>query len=291
MVTRLSPEFGFPAVLSEAAIGEDGRDAVRAWADGLASTLGSVGVNLNLAPVVDLDVNPDNPAIGALGRAFSADAAVVARDAAIEIRAHHRRGVRTALKHFPGLGSATVNTDDGVADVTTTWTRAELVPYRALLADGLVDVVMAAHVLNGQLDPVAPASLSAATVDGLLRGELGFDGVVITDDLHAAAIRDTFGFDEAVPRAIEAGNDLLLAANQQVHEITVVDKIIDIVERAIESGRLTEAANRRVRGPNRAPVPAAGLVRLIGGAIVPRSRLTPAGAVLLLLLALSHREC
>lgn len=241
VVTRLSPEHGFPPVLSEVAIGEFDPDVVRGWADGLATTLGSVGVNLNLAPVVDLDINPDNPAIGALGRAFSADPAVVARDAAIEIRAHHRRGVRTALKHFPGLGSASVNTDDGVADVTTTWTRAELVPYQALLAEGLVDVVMAAHVLNGQLDPAAPASLSAATVDGLLRGELGFDGVVITDDLHAAAIRDTFDLDEAVPRSIEAGNDLLLAANQQVHEITVVDKIIDIVERAIESGRLTEA--------------------------------------------------
>ena len=241
LVTRLSPEHGFPPVLSQAAVGEDGRDAVRAWADGLATTLGSVGVNLNLAPVVDVDVNPDNPAIGALGRAFSADPSVVARDAAIEIRAHHRRGVRTALKHFPGLGSATVNTDDGVADVTATWTRAELVPYQALLADGLVDVVMAAHVFNGQLDPAAPASLSAATVDGLLRGELGFDGPVITDDLHAAAIRNTFGFDEAVPRAIEAGCDLLLAANQQVHEVTVVDKIIDLVEQAIDSGRLTEA--------------------------------------------------
>jgi beta-N-acetylhexosaminidase len=241
VVTRLSPEHGFPAVLSEAAIGASDRDAVRAWADGLASTLASVGINLNLAPVVDLDVNPDNPAIGALGRAFSADPEVVARDAAIEIRAHHRRGVRTALKHFPGLGSASVNTDDGVADVTTTWTRAELVPYQVLLADGLVDVVMAAHVQNGQLDAALPASLSAPTVDGLLRGELGFDGVVITDDLHAAAIRDTVGFEEAVPLAIEAGNDLLLAANQQVHEITVVEKIIGLVEGAIESGRLTEA--------------------------------------------------
>jgi beta-N-acetylhexosaminidase len=241
VVTRLSPDHGFPPVLSEAAIGADGRDAVRAWADGLAATLASVGINLNLAPVVDLDVNPDNPAIGLLGRAFSADPAVVARDAAIEIRAHHRRGVRTALKHFPGLGSASVNTDDGVADVTTTWTRAELVPYQALLTDGLVDVVMAAHVQNGQLDSALPASLSAPTIDGLLRGELGFDGVVITDDLHAAAIRDTVGFEAAVPLAIEAGNDLLLAANQQVHEITVVDKIIDIVERAVESGRITEA--------------------------------------------------
>jgi beta-N-acetylhexosaminidase len=166
---------------------------------------------------------------------------VVARDAAIEIEAHHRAGVFTALKHFPGLGSASVNTDDGVADVTATWTRTELVPYQELLADGLIDVVMAAHVQNGQLDPGAPASLSKATITDLLRGELGFDGPVITDDLQAAAIHDTVGFKAAVPLAIEAGNDILLAVNQQVHEVTVVDRIIALVEAAIADGRLTEA--------------------------------------------------
>lgn len=241
VVTRLGPNHGFPALQSEAAIGGQARAEVRAWADGLAGTLADAGVNLNLAPVVDVDVNPDNPAIGALGRSFSADPAVVATDAAIEIRAHHRRGVRTALKHFPGLGSATVNTDAGIADVTATWTRAELDPYRALLADGLVDVVMAGHVINGQLDPNVPASLSRATVTDLLRGELGFDGPVITDDLHAGAIRDTFGFEDAVGLALEAGCDLLLVANQEVHSVTVVDRVIGIVEGLVATGRVTEA--------------------------------------------------
>ena len=85
------------------------------------------------APVVDLNVNPDNPAIGKLDRAFSADPAVVARDAEIELEAHRAKGVRTALKHFPGLGSATANTDFGVADVTATWKDRELDPYRDLL--------------------------------------------------------------------------------------------------------------------------------------------------------------
>ena len=120
-----------------------------------------MGVDLNLAPVVDLNVNPDNPAVGALHRAFSADPAVVARDAALEIEAHRARGIRTALKHFPGLGSATANTDFGVADVTATWTSVELRPYRDLLGQGLVDVVMAAHLVNGQIDrlrrPRSPA--------------------------------------------------------------------------------------------------------------------------------------
>ena len=239
-VTRLSPTYGFPAVASEAAIGPKTEAEVRAWADGLVATLADVGVNLNLAPVVDLNVNPKNPAIGALGRAFSADAAIVAKDAAIEIQAHRMANVRTTLKHFPGLGSASTNTDFGVSDVTSTWTQTELDPYRALLGQGLVDVVMAGHVVNGQIDPSAPASLSRGTVTDLLREELGWDGVVITDDLQAGAITEAFGADDAIALALDAGNDLLLFANQQVYDSDVVTKTIDLIEGFVTSGRIPE---------------------------------------------------
>ena len=241
LVTRLAPRYGYPEVVSEAAIGDKSVDEVRTWAEGLVATIADAGINLNFAPVVDVDVNPDNPAIGAIDRSFSADSAVVARDAEIEVQAHRARGVRTALKHFPGLGSATANTDYGVADVTSTWTDDELLPYRDLLAQDLVDVVMAAHVLNGQLDPNAPASLSPATIDGLLRTDLGWDGVVVTDDMQAAAITDAFGFEESIQLAIEAGNDLLLFANQQVYDDAIVMKVIDLVEGFVRDGTITEA--------------------------------------------------
>jgi beta-N-acetylhexosaminidase len=241
LVTRLSPTYGFPAVASEAAIGAKSEAEVRAWADGLAATLADVGVNLNLAPVVDLNSNPKNPAIGALGRAFSADPAVVARDAAIDIQAHRMAGVRTTLKHFPGLGSATSNTDFGVADVTATWTQQELDPYRTLLGQGLVDVIMAGHVVNGQIDPAAPASLSRGTVTDLLRNELGWDGLVITDDLQAGAITKAFGAEDAVALALDAGNDLLLFANQQVYDPDVVTSTIDLIEGFVTDGRIPEA--------------------------------------------------
>ena len=240
LVTRLSPAYGFPAVASEAAIGAKSEAEVRAWADGLAATLAVVGVNLNLAPVVDLNANPKNPAIGALGRAFSADPAVVARDAAIDIQAHRMAGVRTTLKHFPGLGSATSNTDFGVADVTATWTQQELDPYRTLLGQGLVDVIMAGHVVNGQIDPAAPASLSRGTVTDLLRDELGWDGLVITDDLQAGAITKAFGAEDAVALALDAGNDLLLFANQQVYDPDVVTKTIELIEGFVTDGRIPE---------------------------------------------------
>jgi beta-N-acetylhexosaminidase len=241
-VTRLSPAHGYPPVASQAAIGTKGDTAVKAWADGIADTLLSAGIDLNFAPVVDLNVNPSNPAIGALDRSFSANPAVVSRDAEIEVQAHRERGIRTALKHFPGLGSATTNTDFGVADVTKTWTDKELDPYRDLIGLSLVDAIMAAHVVNGQIDPHAPASLSKATVTDLLRGQLGHQGVVVTDDLQAAAITKAFGFEDAIGLAVEAGNDLLLFANQQVYDPELPAKVIDTVESLVRSGRVTEAA-------------------------------------------------
>ena len=241
LVTRLSPKYGYPAVESQASIGTKGVTAVRAWANGIAGTLHDAGFNLNFAPVVDLNVNPTNPAIGALHRAFSADPVVVARDAAIEITAHRKRGVRTAMKHFPGLGSASTNTDFGVADVTATWRDVELDPYRDLLGRGLVDVVMAAHVVNGQIDKFGPASLSRATVTDLLRGQLGWEGVVVTDDLGAAAITEAFGFEDAIGLALNAGNDLLLFANQHDYDPELATRVIDAVEHLVGQGTVPES--------------------------------------------------
>jgi beta-N-acetylhexosaminidase len=241
VVTRLSPAYGFPAVASEAAIGRGMDAAARTWGSGIATTLGSVGINLNFAPVVDLDVNPRSPAIGALDRSFSANSDVVVEMATAEIDAHRAKGIRTTLKHFPGIGSSTTNTDFGVADVTKTWTRNELEPFRRLIAAGEADLVMAGHVVNGQLDPHRPASLSKAVVTDLLRGELGWTGIVVTDDLQAAAITTAFGRDEAVILALEAGNDLLLFANQQAYDPGIVTRVVGVVSRAVASGRLPES--------------------------------------------------
>ncbi len=239
IVTRLSPAHGFPAVASEATIGRGTSAAARTWATGLAATLAKAGIDLNFAPVVDLDVNPDSPAIGALDRSFSADPDVVVRMATIEIDAHRAAGIRTTLKHFPGIGSSTTNTDFGVADVSATWSRTELEPFRRLIAAGEADLVMAGHVVNRHLDADHPASLSPAIVGDLLRGELAWDGVVVTDDLQAAAITKAFGADEAVLLALEAGNDVLLFANQQVYTSGIVDRVVGVVAGAVADGRLT----------------------------------------------------
>jgi beta-N-acetylhexosaminidase len=241
IVTRLGPAHGFPPVASEAEIGRGTVTAARTWARGIAGTLASVGIDLNFAPVVDLDVNPDSPAIGGLDRSFSSDPDVVVEMATVEIRAHRAAGVATTLKHFPGIGSSTTNTDFGVADVTDTWTRRELEPFRRLIAAGTADLVMAGHVVNRRLDPDHPASLSSAIVGGMLRGDLGFQGVVVTDDLQAAAIDQAFGADEAILLALEAGDDLLLFANQQTYDNAVFDRAVETIASAVESGRLDAA--------------------------------------------------
>ena len=240
-ISRLKPARGFPDTRSQADVGATG-DPNEAFEAGrsMAVTMSSVGIDLDLAPVVDVNVNPANPAIGALDRSFSADPSIVAAMAGAEIRGLHQLGVRAAIKHFPGLGSASANTDFDDVDVTGTWTDAELEPYRTLIAAGLPDAVMTGHIVNDTVDPGVPASLSAATIGGLLRGQLGWAGVVLTDDLGAEAIAGRYTRSEAVALALEAGNDLLLFANQTVYVADVASELIETIVGHVASGRIPE---------------------------------------------------
>jgi beta-N-acetylhexosaminidase len=240
--SRLNPEDGFPATKSEADVGAANSTATtRTWAQGMVHSLTSIGVNLNYAPVVDLNVNPDNPAIAKLGRSFSADPEVVVKNATEEIDVHRAGKVKTVLKHFPGLGSATANTDFDVVDVSDTWTAKELEPFQRLIGNGHADSIMAAHLLNTHLDAKRPASLSPAVVTDLLRGKLGWKGPVVSDDMQAAAISRSYRPDEAVALALEAGVDLLVFANQQTYDPNVVDETLDTVVNLVRQGHLTEA--------------------------------------------------
>lgn len=252
-VARLNAGDGYAATLSEAQVGaRDDLAATHAWAHTMATWLAGARINLNFAPVVDLDVNPTSPAIGALGRSFSADPAVVTALASQAIRAHHQVGVRCAIKHFPGIGSSTGNTDAGFVDVTRTWRPVELAPFRSLVDAGSPDAVMVGHVLNGQLDASRPASLSHATVTNLLRQGMGWRGVVVSDDMQAGAIRARYGTAEAIGLAVEAGVDLLVFANQAVYDPGIVATAVDAVAGLVRGGRVTIAelrasADRRAR--------------------------------------------
>jgi beta-N-acetylhexosaminidase len=242
-VARLGPAHGFPPPPQSAAeLGRlDDPAVTRAEGRAAAEVLAAAGITLNLAPVVDLAVDPANPVIAGLGRSFGVDPEKVAAQAGAFIDGHHDVGVRCAIKHFPGHGSSTADTHLGVVDVTDTWTDVELLPFAALIQDGPADAVLTAHVFNARLDPDHPATLSHATITGILRERLGWDGAVLSDDLQMGAIRDAYGYDEAVALAIEAGIDLLVVANQLVYEPDVAVRTVDHVEGLVRSGRISEA--------------------------------------------------
>ena len=179
--------------------------------------LAQAGVNMNLAPVVDIvtsaEAGPQNPPIGALKREYGFDRATVADKAGAFAAGMRASGVMPTLKHFPGLGRATQNTDtrSGVVDDVVGADSADVAVYRDLLAAGPA-VVMMSTAVYARIDPGAPAAFSPTVVTGLLREQLGFDGVVTTDDLSAAAqIRDWTPADRAL-LSIEAGVDLVLVS-------------------------------------------------------------------------------
>ena len=159
----------------------------------------------------------------------------------------------TALKHFPGHGSTLGDSHKGFVEVPATANReAELAPYRALIAERLVDAVMTAHVVDRALDPEFPATLSRAALTGLLRGELGFDGPVVTDDLRMGAIEQRWGLETAAVTALAAGADILLIANDRLPDGgSAARAALATIQQRLVSGRLDperiEAALARLR--------------------------------------------
>lgn len=242
-VCRLKKEAGFAPSRSAAQLGGEGVSATARHAAVMAAELADCGVNLNFAPVVDLDLNPDNPIIGRYQRSFGSDPSMVVAHARTFIEAHHRRGIGCCLKHFPGHGSAGSDSHLGFVDATDCWQAVELEPYRRLIASGYGDGIMTAHLVNQHLDPSGmPATLSPAVIDGLLRRELGFSGVVFSDDLQMQAIGNGWSFPDAVQRAVLAGVDVLVIGNNLDPREDAVREGIRAIEALLDSGRID--ANR-----------------------------------------------
>lgn len=240
MVARLNERYGFPPTVSAQYLGSlDQLEMTRDYAETTARTLADLGINLNLAPVVDLNINPQNPVIGKIERSFSADQAVVTRHALEVVRAHHKYGVLTTLKHFPGHGSSKEDSHLGLVDVTKTWSPVELEPYSKIIGAGECDTVMTAHIFNATLDPQLPATLSALTLGRILREALHFDGVIISDDLQMKAITDHYGFDSAVELAIRAGVDILTIANNSIFDHYAAATTVTVIQRLMQEGKIS----------------------------------------------------
>ncbi len=211
---RLKERYGFPPTTSAAELGQRNDLAFTRSAVGVAAAaLADVGIDMNLAPVVDL-LNPANLTVSARRRSFSSDPALVAAHAREFIDAHHEHGILTASKHFPGMGGILRPYLPGHGETIENWTMAELEPYRILAAEGRLDAVLAARITHPMLDPDYPACLSRKIVQGVLRDKLGFDGVVISDALEMLAIWDVYGFERGIILAVNAGVDMLLFCNE-----------------------------------------------------------------------------
>ena len=253
MVRRLRPEYGYSPTVSQEYLGTvNCRDTTMKYARRMAREMRESGVNVNLAPLIDVNVNPECPVIGALHRSYSADTAVVADNAGWSIEAHHRNGVLCAVKHFPGHGSSASDSHYGLTDVTDTWQSYELAPFRGLIAAGKADMVMTAHIFQRRLDPDYPATLSKKIIDGVLRGQLGFDGVVLTDDMYMQGIIDNYDVEDAIVLAINAGADILVMGNNisTGYEPERPFRIVDMIVRAVKDGRIGQQrlveSNRRI---------------------------------------------
>ncbi len=243
-VMRLSTRLGYPPTLAAQELGERNDPAfTRAEARRMGVMLREAGINWNLAPVVDVAVDPSNPAVVALGRTYSADPGRVTTHARAFVLGMHEAGVLTALKHFPGHGSSRRDSHLGFTDVSdTARLRTELAPFRALIGDGLADSVMTAHVFNRGLDPWDPATLSRFTVRRVLRGWLRYDGVAVSDDLLMGAIAQHYGLDDAAVLALGAGVDvLLISQNTGRIDDRAAERVVAAIARAIATGTLSES--------------------------------------------------
>ncbi len=239
-VARLQEKYGFPASRSAAKLGEQNSPDITRQAGVLTGkTLAEAGINWDLAPVVDVNTNPDCPVIGKLERSFSEDPEKVALQAGAFIDGLHSSNILSCLKHFPGHGSSRADSHLGLTDVTTTWSREELIPYQRLIARGTCDAVMTAHIFNARLDPEFPATLSPAILQGVLRDRLGFTGVVLTDDMQMGAITKNYGFKQSIARAIRAGADILVFGNNLHYDPDITAKVIENIKNMIAEGTLS----------------------------------------------------
>ena len=253
MVRRLRPEYGYSQTVSQEYLGKiNSRDTTMKYAERMAKEIKESGVNVNLAPLIDVNVNPDCPVIGALHRSYSSDTAIVSNNAKWSIEAHHRNGVLCAVKHFPGHGSSASDSHYGLTDVTDTWQSYELAPFRELISSGKADMVMTAHIFQRNLDPEYPATLSKKIIDGMLRKQLGFEGVVLTDDMYMQGIIDNYKVEDAIVLAINAGADILVMGNNisTGYEPERPFHIVDMIVRAVKEGRIDQQrlieSNRRI---------------------------------------------
>jgi beta-N-acetylhexosaminidase len=246
LVQRLTRRDGYAYFPSARSVGRNPsfaspESAIRLYKT-MADELAEAGFNLNFGPVVDLNLNPDNPVIGGRERSFGADPNAVTALARAFIIAHREAGIVTVAKHFPGHGSSHTDSHKALADVSATWREVELEPYRQLAHDGLLDGVMIGHLYHPRFSDGArlPASLSGRAIHALRAdGYIGFQGVVFSDDMEMGAVRDDYSIEERVIKAVNAGTDLIVFSNVKSRDPELGVQIHGIIADAVRDGRIS----------------------------------------------------
>lgn len=240
-VNRLKEKYGFIAMPSPQKLGaQNNPEETKKISAALARQLADLGFNVNFAPVVDVNINPDNPIIGGIGRTFSNEPNKVVEQALAFIEGHSEPGIITCLKHFPGHGSSRNDSHLGMVDITNTYQDKELIPFEKIIEQEKACMVMTAHIINKNIDSEYPATLSPLFIQNILREKLGFNGVIVSDDMQMGAITEHYGFDEAIIRAINAGCDLLIISNNgKIYDEQAPEQARDIIFNAVKQGKIS----------------------------------------------------
>ncbi|MEA3228621.1 MAG: glycoside hydrolase family 3 N-terminal domain-containing protein [Campylobacterota bacterium] len=246
-VARLKPKDGFIKVPSAFNISKMDVIKAKKTYDKQSKMLYNCGINCNFAPVVDLAVNPKNRVISGLQRSFG-NLSSTTKYAKIFIQSQKDNNIISVLKHFPGHGSSFGDSHKGFVDISKTWTTRELEPYKELMKDNNIDMIMTAHVFNSYLDKRYPATLSFKINSELLRGKLNYKGLIVSDDMQMKAITKHYSLKQSVTLAINAGVDILLFGNQLATQD--VDELVEVIYEQIKKGaikyeRILES-NRRI---------------------------------------------
>jgi beta-N-acetylhexosaminidase len=235
-VARLKPKYGFGEIPSAFEVSKMSLAEAQSIYAKQSLMLKRAGINMNFAPVVDLAINPKNKVIVGLERSFGSESKNVTALASVVIDEQNKHNIISVLKHFPGHGSSLGDSHEGFVDVSETWMKKELEPYEELIKEKKVDAIMTAHVFNFHIDEKYPATLSNNFNTKLLRNSMGFEGVIISDDLQMGAIEKHYSLKERTTLAINAGVDMLLFGNQ-LGSVSL-DKLVDTIFESVKSGEI-----------------------------------------------------
>jgi|TARA_B110000091_G_scaffold213993_1_gene265336 beta-N-acetylhexosaminidase len=239
-VNRLSSSYGFPNFKSWGELGRINDLKITTEQSFLmAETLSKCGVNLNFAPVLDLMINKSS-FIASEDRCFSDNPEKLIKHAKIFIELHLKNNVISVCKHFPGQGSASGDSHEGLVDVTDTWKKSELTPYKSLIKADSIKAIMTSHLIHKKLDNNLPATLSTKVLKDLLRSEMGFNGVIISDDPSMDAISKNYNLKETLLLMINAGVDIFCFGNNLHYDENLLKKVFNILLELYEEKQISE---------------------------------------------------